>query len=60
MEISSAIGGVASDFAGAVKKEGEETLTGTFGTGTRKIDVGTVTGQAALKKLKADGTVAAP
>jgi hypothetical protein len=60
VEVSSVLGGITSDFAGATKKDGEKTLTATIGAGGRKVDVGTVTGSAALHKLKADGTVSAP
>jgi hypothetical protein len=59
VEVSSVIGGISSDFGG-VTKQGEKTLTETIGAGGRKVDIGTVTGSAALHKLNADGTVAAP
>jgi DUF4097 and DUF4098 domain-containing protein YvlB len=60
VEVGSVLGSVSSDFAGAIAKDGDKTFTATLGNGGRKVDVGTVTGSAALHKLKADGTVAAP
>ena len=60
VDISSVLGGLTSDFAGLVKKGEDKDLSGTVGTGGRKVEVGTVTGSAALHKLNEDGTVAAP
>ena len=60
VEISSVLGGISSDFAGSPMKDGDKEFTATVGKGGRKVDIGTVTGSAALHKLKADGTVAAP
>jgi len=60
VEMTTVLGGITSDFGGGVLKDGEKNLTATLGTGGRKIEIGTVTGSAALHKLKADGTVAAP
>ncbi len=60
VEVSSVIGGVSSDFPGAMAKDGDKTFTATLGSGIHKVDVGTVTGSAALRKLNADGTIAAP
>lgn len=60
VDISSVLGETTSDFAGIVKKDGDKNLSGAIGTGGRNIEVGTVTGSAALHKLKADGTVGAP
>ena len=60
VEITSAIGGVSSDFPGTTSKDGDKKFTAVLGTGSRTIDIATVTGSAELHKLKADGTVAAP
>ncbi len=60
VEITSAIGGISSDFPGTTAKDGDKKFTAVLGTGSRTIDIATVTGSAELHKLKADGTVAAP
>ncbi|MFI5232440.1 MAG: DUF4097 family beta strand repeat-containing protein [Gemmatimonadales bacterium] len=60
VEMESVLGTVASDFPGTTAKDGDKKFTATVGSGTRTVDIGTVTGSAALHKLKADGTVAAP
>jgi hypothetical protein len=60
VELSTVLGSLASDFGGEGMKAGEKSFTATLGAGGRKVDVGTVTGSAALRKLKADGTVVAP
>jgi hypothetical protein len=60
VEMSSVLGGITCDFAGGVLSDGDKKLVATLGSGGRIIDVGTVTGSAALHKLKADGTVFAP
>jgi hypothetical protein len=60
VDISSAIGGIKSDFPGTTSKDGDKKFTAVFGTGSRTIDIATVTGPAELHKLRADGTVAAP
>jgi putative adhesin len=59
VDISSVLGALSSDYPGLVKKGESKDLTGTIGAGGRKIEIGTVTGEAALHQLKADGTVAA-
>jgi hypothetical protein len=60
VEMSSVLGGLTCDFAGGVLSDGNKKLVATLGSGGRVIDVGTVTGSAALHKLKGDGTVSAP
>jgi hypothetical protein len=60
VDISSVLGALSSDYAGLVKKGDDKDMSGTIGIGGRKVTVGTVTGDAALRRLKADGTVAAP
>jgi DUF4097 and DUF4098 domain-containing protein YvlB len=60
VEMESSIGTVASDFPGTSTKDGEKKFTASLGAGTRTVDIGTVTGSAVLRKLKPDGTVAAP
>lgn len=60
VELSTVLGGITSDFAGGALSDGNKKFVATLGSGGRVIDVGTVTGSAALHKLKADGTVAAP
>lgn len=60
VDMGAVLGSATSDFPGLTKAEGEKKLTGVIGAGGRKIDLGTVTGSAALHKLKADGTPAAP
>jgi DUF4097 and DUF4098 domain-containing protein YvlB len=60
VEMETVLGGLTSDFAGDGIKQGDKKFTATLGAGGRKVDVGTVTGSAALHKLRADGTVAAP
>jgi hypothetical protein len=60
VELTAVVGSIASDFPGTTVKEGEKKFTATLGNGGRTVDIGTVTGSAALHKLKADGTVAAP
>jgi len=61
VRMETTLGGVTSDFAlaGETKADAKH-LTGTVGAGGREIDLATVTGTAALHKLKPDGTVAAP
>jgi hypothetical protein len=60
VEMKSVIGSTVSDFPGTKDTEGDKKFTATLGTGGRTIDIGTVTGSATLRKLKADGTVANP
>jgi hypothetical protein len=60
VKMESVIGSVVSDFAGASTKDGEKKFSATLGSGARTLDITTVTGTAALHKLKPDGTVAAP
>ncbi len=60
VDMESVIGSVASDFPGALDKDGGKKFTATLGNGSRSVDIGTVTGSASLHKLKADGTAAAP
>ncbi|MGH7655476.1 MAG: DUF4097 family beta strand repeat-containing protein [Gemmatimonadaceae bacterium] len=60
VEMESALGGVTSDFPGTTPTDDKKKFTATIGSGTRTVDIGTVTGSAALHKLKPDGTVAAP
>ena len=60
VDISSVLGGLSSDYPGLVKKGENKDLSGTIGAGGRKVEIGTVTGEAALHQLKADGTVSAP
>jgi hypothetical protein len=60
VDISSVLGSISSDIDGLVKKGDGKDISGTVGTGGRKISVGTVTGEASLHTLKSDGTVAAP
>ena len=52
VEITTVLGETTSDFAGPARKEGDKTLAGTVGTGGRTVELGTVTGSAALRKLK--------
>jgi hypothetical protein len=60
VEMESALGSVISDFPGTTGTEEHKKFTATVGTGGRTVDIATVTGSAALHKLNADGTVAAP
>ena len=60
VEMATVLGNITSDFAGGALSDGNKKFVATIGTGGRRVDVGTVTGSAALHKLKADGTVAAP
>ncbi|HXD23664.1 MAG TPA: DUF4097 family beta strand repeat-containing protein, partial [Gemmatimonadaceae bacterium] len=60
VEMESSLGSVVSDFAGTAPADGNKKFTAVLGTGTHTVDIGTVTGSAALHKLKPDGTVAAP
>ncbi|MFI5244109.1 MAG: DUF4097 family beta strand repeat-containing protein [Gemmatimonadales bacterium] len=60
VEMATVLGSITSDFAGGALTDGGKKLSAALGTGGRKVDIGTVTGSAALHKLKADGTVAAP
>ena len=60
VEMESTLGSIASDFPGNTGRDGDKKFTATIGSGRRTVDIGTVTGSAALHKLKADGTVAAP
>ena len=60
VEMESTLGSVVSDFPGTAAKDGDKKFTATVGSGNRTVDIGTVTGSAALHKLKPDGTVAAP
>jgi len=60
VDISSAIGGIKSDFPGNTSTDGDKKFTAVLGTGRRTIEIATVTGSAELHKLKADGTVATP
>jgi hypothetical protein len=57
VDISSVLGGLSSDYPGLVKKGQDKDLSGTIGAGGRKVEIGTVTGEAALHQLNADGTV---
>jgi len=58
--MESELGSVVSDFPGTMAKDSDKKFTATVGSGSRTVDIGTVTGSAALHKLKPDGTVAAP
>ncbi len=60
VDISSVLGSLTSDYPGLVKKGQDKDLSGTIGIGGRKVEIGTVTGDAALHQLKADGTVGTP
>jgi hypothetical protein len=60
VDMESVIGSTTSDFPGTKSTDGDKKFTATLGTGGRTVDIGTVTGSAALRKLKADGTVANP
>jgi hypothetical protein len=61
VEMESVIGSTVSDFPGTKATDGDnKKFTATLGTGGRTVDIGTVTGSASLRKLKADGTVANP
>jgi hypothetical protein len=60
VEMESTLGSVVSDFPGTAATDGDKKFTATVGTGSRTVDIGTVTGSAALHKLKPDGTVASP
>jgi hypothetical protein len=60
VNLETALGGLRNDFATAGMTNDSKHFTATIGTGGRKVDVGTVTGSAELRKLKADGTVAVP
>jgi hypothetical protein len=60
VEMESTLGNISSDFSGTTGKDGDKKFTAVLGSGARTVDIGTVTGSAALHKLKADGTVAAP
>ncbi|HXD23459.1 MAG TPA: DUF4097 family beta strand repeat-containing protein [Gemmatimonadaceae bacterium] len=60
VDLESVIGNVSSDFPGNTSPDDKKKFTATVGAGTRTVDIGTVTGSAALHKLNADGTVAAP
>ena len=60
VEMSTVLGSLTSDFAGAALKGEDKEFSAALGTGGRKVEIGTVTGSAALHKLNANGTVAAP
>ena len=60
VEMESVIGSTVSDFPGTKSTDDNKKFTATLGTGGRTVDIGTVTGSASLRKLKADGTVANP
>ena len=60
VEMESVIGSTVSDFPGTKSADDNKKFTATLGTGGRTMDIGTVTGSASLRKLKADGTVANP
>jgi len=60
VDISSTIGQVSSDFDGVSGTGEAKHLSGILGAGGRRVDVGTITGSASLRRLNADGTVAAP
>jgi len=60
VDISSTIGNVSSEFDGVSGTGEAKHLSGIVGAGGRRVDVGTVTGSASLRRLNADGTVAAP
>jgi hypothetical protein len=60
VELSSVLGGITSDFAGGSFTDDNKKFSATLGSGGREVNVGTVTGSAALHRLKADGTVSAP
>jgi hypothetical protein len=60
VDMRAVLGQATSDFTGLTKEDGEKKLTGVIGAGGRNIDLKTVTGSAALHKLKADGTPASP
>ena len=59
VSMEAVLGSVNSDFPGE-KRDGDKKFSATVGAGGRKLDIQTVTGSAALRKLKANGTVAAP
>ena len=58
--LSATLGEVTSDFASADLQKSSKSLTETLGTGGRLVDLGTITGSAALHKLNAKGEVVAP
>lgn len=58
VEMTTVLGSITSDFAGGALTDGNKKFVATLGTGGRSVNVETVTGSAALHKLKADGTVA--
>jgi Putative adhesin len=60
VEMSTVLGSLTSDFAGAALKGEDKEFSAALGTGGRKVEIGTVTGSAALHKLNANGTVSAP
>jgi hypothetical protein len=60
VEMSTVLGSLTSDFAGAALKGEDKEFSAALGTGGRKVEIGTVTGSAALHKLNANGTVTAP
>lgn len=60
VEMESVIGSTVSDFPGTKATDDDKKFTATLGTGGRTVDIGTVTGSASLRKLKADGTAANP
>ncbi len=61
VEMESVIGSTVSEFPGSKSTDGDnKKFIATLGTGGRTMDIGTVTGSASLRKLKADGTVAIP
>ena len=60
VDMESVIGNTVSDFPGSKSADDNKKFTATLGTGGRTVDIGTVTGSASLRKLKADGTVANP
>ena len=60
LEMSTVLGSLTSDFAGGALKGEDKEFSAALGTGGRKVEIGTVTGSAALHKLNANGTVAAP
>ena len=60
VEMSTVLGRLTSDFSGGVLPIEEKKFSAALGTGGRKVDIGTVTGEAALHKLNANGVVVAP
>jgi hypothetical protein len=60
VKMETVLGELVSDFGGTKSKDDSKNLSATIGAGGRSVDLGTVTGSAALHKLNANGTVTAP